>query len=105
MKYQLHIMDATLTTESPLSHYGIPMIERSGKFFGLGDILPGGITGEELIIGFLSQLPLLSREVVVEIDNFLRQNPDGKQLSDIRVEVSGGKFTGYTRENGRVLLD
>jgi hypothetical protein len=91
---------AILTTESPASHYGIPVVRVEGRGvegwpdLGPADMLPTGLSVAELVIHLLShgkppadfggRVPkaALRAPVLQAARNFLRQWPEGPQLPE-----------------------
>jgi hypothetical protein len=75
---------ATLTTDSPASHYGCPAlrIEAEGMDdlpdLGPADVLPSGLTAAELVC---RQADCLSEAGRKAAKKFLAQWPDGPQLT------------------------
>lgn len=92
--------NVTLTTDSPQSHYGIPVL-RYENFacpdFGPADMLPDfhpefdgqlgidGVSAAEIVILFaLREADKLSGNKIKFIDSFLRQWPVGPQVKTYR---------------------
>jgi hypothetical protein len=74
---------ATLTTDSPQSHYGLPIlrIESEGDF-GPADMVDHIVTAADIVAGWASN-PGRTAEEIGAARMFLRQWPDGPQIMKV----------------------
>jgi len=74
---------AALTTDSPSSHYGIPVLRIEGEGwenlpdYGPADILPSGLSGAALVVQVAGDFDAKTREAA---QNFCAQWPEGPQM-------------------------
>ena len=84
---------AYLTTSSPVSHYGIPILRIEAEDidgdFGPSDIIDGTMTAADIIVGWAKR-PGRTNDELIAARKFLGQWPEGPQLH-------GGKRPGSGR--------
>jgi hypothetical protein len=99
MKAKIYVCgktSATLTTESPSSHYGIPVLRLEGSKvldplpdLGPADRMPSGLTAADLVVacamgelyaGFGGRIVPMSRRTKAAARAFLAQWPKGPQF-------------------------
>lgn len=92
---------AYLTTSSPVSHYGIPILRIEAEDidgdFGPSDIIDGTMTAADIIVGWAKR-PGRTNDELIAARKFLGQWPEGPQLHGGKREGAGRKPSGRGRK-------
>lgn len=93
---------AILTTASPMSHYGIPVLRIEADDvdgdFGPADIIDGGMTAASVILGW-ANIPGRTDEELRAARLYLGQWPEGPQLWGGPRPGAGRKPTGRSKKH------
>lgn len=93
---------AYLTTSSPVSHYGIPILRIEAEDidgdFGPSDIIDGTMTAADIIVGWAKR-PGRTNDELIAARKFLGQWPEGPQLHGGKREGAGRVPSGRKTRN------